>query len=725
MHNLYSTDNITRDTSVLVQEEIFDLDMANHLLTDTKLLTTKERSIVRNMVKNKKRGDKGTYHEVHYRIGLNADRTSEKGKEFYNIGRLIAKGGYQALQKNVRGALAKNYYFDIDMVNAHPTMMIQMCEKEGWECKALRTYVNSRDKIVKKYEKEGYTRDDIKVAALSLMYGKKPDETMPGWFRTTFYGCVNDILIKISKKYPEEFENAKKFKKWNPLGRCASNIMQTLERSCLLSLVKSLEMNGRTVGTLMHDGCYVKKERDDEMYFPEDILRNAEKFIYEKVGYKHTLVVKPIETTFTVPNKKEINIDRTYRNVKDDFEKKHFKCINKSCFYKETEDSIIGMTEQQIKVSYREVYFEEMNNKGNIVEVPFIDRWIKDKDIRKYEDTELCPPPARLKHENNYNLWDGFRMERYEGYADNESVNTLLEHIRLISGDECYDYMIKWIAHMLQYPASIPGVCILIKTEQGLGKQFMFRILEAMIGKKYCVKTANHENIVGKFNNLAENKVLVCLDEMNMTVSKVHEDSIKEMITESEFDINPKRISAYKARNFTHMLVFSNRDFPWKLDQGDRRCLAIDNTNKVPSREYFSEIDLLIEDDPTIKSLYDYFMSIDVRKFDPKGDRPNTEFTKELKEISMPLEQQFYIHYLRKIGLDKESARYVGSNDLYAEFKQFIFENFSDIKNYPSQVKFAISIKKMEGCEPRRSSTERGYVIDVKTASQWMLKNGY
>ena len=53
----------------------------------------------------------------------------------------------QNLPKEFRGGIGANYH-DLDMINAHPTILLQYCQKNDIKCKICN--VNSRDEVIQK-----------------------------------------------------------------------------------------------------------------------------------------------------------------------------------------------------------------------------------------------------------------------------------------------------------------------------------------------------------------------------------------------------------------------------------------------------------------------------------------------------------------------------------------------------------------------------------------------
>lgn len=67
------------------------------------------------------------------------------------IGRYCAIGSVslQNLPKKIRHTISREFYIDIDIVNAHPIILLYMCKKNGFVCEYLEQYVNNRESLLK------------------------------------------------------------------------------------------------------------------------------------------------------------------------------------------------------------------------------------------------------------------------------------------------------------------------------------------------------------------------------------------------------------------------------------------------------------------------------------------------------------------------------------------------------------------------------------------------
>ena len=71
--------------------------------------------------------------------------------------------GFNNLRREIRHTIARDKYIDIDMVNAHPVILSQLCKANNIECPYLTEYVANREKIFEQIrtENQNITNDMI------------------------------------------------------------------------------------------------------------------------------------------------------------------------------------------------------------------------------------------------------------------------------------------------------------------------------------------------------------------------------------------------------------------------------------------------------------------------------------------------------------------------------------------------------------------------------------
>ena len=83
-------------------------------------------------------------------------------------GRVYAQG-MQPLPHRIRHTIAGEFDHDIDVVNCHPTLLAQKCDKLGISCEMLKKYIATRGEVLKgMVELYEVTRDDAKDLFIRL-----------------------------------------------------------------------------------------------------------------------------------------------------------------------------------------------------------------------------------------------------------------------------------------------------------------------------------------------------------------------------------------------------------------------------------------------------------------------------------------------------------------------------------------------------------------------------
>ena len=708
----------------IIKNEKFNIDRALWLVSQPNdTISYNDKKKLQKMIKQR---FKGNYFEAVYKLGKQADGT---------IGRLTVKGGVglQNLSRDIRACLMENLYWDIDFVNAQPNILLQVCKIRGWNCDNLEYYCNNRELLFQEFQKENelYTRQYIKEEFIRILFGGKPDMNTPQWIRDDFYKEIDTIMENVCNSFPKIRDKVSKKNPNNIKGSTCALFLQTIERQCLMALDNVFAQHGRNMSVLIHDGGGVERIRD-EIQFPDLLLKKAQEFVFETTGFNLQLAIKPIKTTFEIPERRTLKLENTYDFVKCDFEQKHFKCIKTGLFYEINEDELVVRKRNELITSYEHLVYEIETKDGDVDDKPFVIKWLADKNMRVYEQVGLYPPPLTCP-KNHFNLWSGFRIDKInidnltpekQAYLD-EGLQFILEHFKKLSGEECFDFFIKWNAMLIQKPAIKPLVAILLKSKPGLGKERYFLIMEKIFGSKYCLLTQNAEQIVGSFNSLIEGKILIGMDELTMAISATKEEELKCFITSDENLINPKHCKPYLVKSYNHLVSFSNKDFPFKIDDNDRRYLAIDVWDEpIPEHEYFNKLMDYINDDLIIRKVFEYFNNIDITTFKPKEERPQTAFMTELKTVSRPLETQFIIDLIQ--NMVEKDIRYT-SQELFFEFKNYITNNFTDIKYSSSSNKLSLRINRLQidGIMKTHSSKCQMWNINKEQALEWCYKNNY
>jgi putative DNA primase/helicase len=342
--------------------------------------------------------------------------------------------------------------------------------------------------------------------------------------------------------------------------------------------------------------------------------------------------------------KEEENELKTFEIVSTAFEKKHCKIINKSIFVKECDDGHVILSKAQIKTSYENLVYETLTKKEEKKEKNFINKWlVNNPKQRCYEDIGTFPPPLKTPS-NMYNIWHPFAMEHIKEFEKKETeLNTVLQHIKILCGNEehVYDYFIKWIAQMVQYPA-IKTVCPTLISKQGAGKGTLMKLFAKMLGNNKVFETTDpSRDVWGAFNGKMCDSFLVNLNELSKKDTVDSAGKIKGLITDEKLSINNKNVNQYEINSYHRFLITTNNLEPVNTSSDDRRNIIIRSSDeKIGNKDYFNNLHSILDDVNVVKTCYEYFKSIeDMDKFN-SIPIPQTEHQNNLKQLSItPIEQ--------------------------------------------------------------------------------------
>ena len=99
---------------------------------------------------------------------------------------------------------------------------------------------------------------------------------------------------------------------------------------------------------------------------------------------------------------------------------------------------------------------------------------------RQYQGI-VCNPEQEV--EGYYNLWRGFAVEPIEG-----DCSLYLQHIQdnIASGNEqLYTYILAWMADAVQHPGQRPGVSLVLRGKQGVGKGVFVTQFGKLFGRHF------------------------------------------------------------------------------------------------------------------------------------------------------------------------------------------------------------------------------------------------
>jgi hypothetical protein len=608
-------------------------------------------------------------------------------------GRLYPRGPSMALLPiELRHTLCRDRYVDVDMVNAHPTLLRYFCRSNGVRCPAIDGYVEDRERFLEDVSGElGVDRKSAKEAVLAAIYGGQPRSQKVAAVGGEAIAAANaaaNLFPGLAKTAMQRAEERKKEGKgFNPVGTLLGWVLGDIEAACLLTIKGVFEKeqvirNGECI--LAFDGLMVPKpdisplEREEEERFgipyetPEERIRRviivAEEeleSLYNGLGMR--LAIKAMDGGFT---RKElvaleeagaelrteasgmsawssIRLYNSYEHAVKTFEERYFFCFSHSAVYEDATNGPprrINLTE--FKRTYGDVCYR--HESGDVT--PFLTRYMRSNEARMYADVRMVPPPEEVEPEENvYNTWKGFAASRISEPPNPEGVEFFRRHIyELCNGEAAVAaYLEKYLAHLVQRPGELPGVVILIRGIEGCGKGLLYSFIEAIIGQNYAFSSTNAtDHVFGRFSDHLEHRFVVLLDEMELSTAEEVMHKLKGECVAERRTIECKGVAPRVAKNYTRYLVFSNKSMPMAISASDRRMLCIGcRRGRMSPRESEKGFEHL-RDPASIRAIYDHLLDVvNLEGFDIRA-RPLTSYYETLVEATTSLETKFFRHLL-------------------------------------------------------------------------------
>lgn len=224
-------------------------------------------------------------------------------------------------------------------------------------------------------------------------------------------------------------------------------------------------------------------------------------------------------------------------------------------------------------------------------------------------------------------------------------LRDFLRDIICAGSERNYDYLIRFLAHMIQKPHEKPGVIITLLGGQGTGKGVFFSLLRAIWPRTFLL-VSDIEQVIGRFNACLERNFVICMDEALFSGDRKAMDRLKSMITEYVIQIEQKFQPARSIQSVHRLFASSNHSHFGNIEMDDRRFVFLSVSNsKQQDTSYFGQIAAFIEDEKTVGALIYYLQRKDLTTFNVRA-KPNTNEHLEQKLRSLQGVSRMWYEFL-------------------------------------------------------------------------------
>lgn len=691
------------------------------------------------------------YNEADGSINIEYVKSTEYGRYFVKNPQVLSS---TIMWNKIRATLFSESDYDIDIVNCHNELLLTLLKNNtNYDIANLEHYCSNRAEVIdaieietsainqyNKYNKDNKTKKDVVKSLFTIiLYGGTIDTwkaefgfNSKDYKLTSFVkdyideiqmntniiindkrfkdiiDSVKSLKIKEAKdKFKKKF-NIEKFKMNN--GALLSVILQEYETLIIEEAMQVMEQNGVIITSYNYDGFQIRKvDAIDELintlnnHINNTFIshnREIKPFLFNNIKFivkpfKEGLIVDVIELDSINFETKIITKTKSFIMQKNYFERFHAKIENPFCYIRDDENGVMFIKPKDLTPLYFNVH---CNIDGSQKE-QFIHHWNMAKNIRTYytynfyPDSSICP-------NNCFNLWKPFPILKTPLNPDADT-SKIYAFIKTLLG-ECADYVLNWLAHVVQKPARKTEVCILLYGSQGCGKSTIGEyLLRKIIGLDKMIITSKADKMFGRFVN-TQGKLLAVLNEASGKDTFNICDILKDAITCTTTEQEKKGIDAITITDYTNYIFTTNNINSVKIPEDDRRFMPIEINEELKGNvAYFEELYADLDNEEIMRKFYEELMKRPLENFNPSRDRPVTELMKDMMNMNRNCIKHFINYWREKVMTNMSDDgnfmdKKMKGSALYECFNHFWNVEGRKAENKPNFTKFGIEMKQFK-----------------------------
>ncbi len=294
------------------------------------------------------------------------------------------------------------------------------------------------------------------------------------------------------------------------------------------------------------------------------------------------------------------------------------------------------------------------------------------------------------------------------------------------SQKDVYEYLVNYLAHMVQKPDEKPGIMIVLLGGQGVGKGTFFGLLQT-IWNKTSVLVSSIDQVLGRFNGILERSYIVMLDEALFSGDKKAAEKLKSLITEEYMVIENKYEHQKSITSFHRFFGASNKSHFVNVDADDRRFLFLRVSEfKAQNDEYYKQIRDAFKNDETMGAFLHHLQKRDISTFKYRQRPKTSEHTSQKIQSLYGFERWWYEELTNPINIsawvDDAKVNFISSQSLVESYKAS--DRNSDRYSTIQLNQISIILKKLcpSMCSVRPTINKilmRGYNVPKLDQARW------
>jgi hypothetical protein len=411
------------------------------------------------------------------------------------------------------------------------------------------------------------------------------------------------------------------------------------------------------------------RKREDTPY-TDDVLRISEADIKRETSYAIKLSNKEFEF-FDIPKDENEYITpnvtvNDYNALKEDFEKNHFYYYPTNSYAEIADDGSIVFYQKEHALEYFSVKYIIKHSDKFGHYTSFFPLWLKDNNRRTVRLIDYKP----TDDDSVYVQPLQFAYETVGNYSEKavEQFKTLL-NIATNNDETLYNYLLKYIAHIIQQPFDLPGVAIVLTGGKGAGKDTLGDFIgNYLIGSRNAYNYNDNDQFFEKHDTNRLGKFFIKLEEADTAICGRNQQTLKARITSGNTTVNPKGEKAITQNNYTRYMFTTNDAVPVNINDGERRFVLLRTDNKyIGNIKFWESIRTTLMTADGGYSVGKYLMTIDLKGFEVRK-LPQNEYHNAMVEVVADSEERF-------LNSDKWDGSYISAAGLFELYAQFCMDN--------------------------------------------------
>ena len=246
--------------------------------------------------------------------------------------------------------------------------------------------------------------------------------------------------------------------------------------------------------------------------------------------------------------------------------------------------------------------------------------------------------------------------------------------------DSVYEYLMQWIAQIVQQPWSKLETSLVILGETRKGKTTFTNILCHLLGRYAVPNITDMNHVLGMFNSVFENKRLVIVNEVESVAEsrRMNFERLKTLISDKTVSYNRKYGAMGQGVNSAHFIFTSNNPVPLPIAPNDARFVVMKvSPDRKMDTDFFRQLHSTLTKE-FFENLMYFFMNLDISGFEHR-DIPLTEAKRIIMEACASPVETFIQECWRTIYN-------VTGPDLFQLFKTFCKESSIPIPGFGKNI---------------------------------------